>query len=67
MVSMDYDEDEAPMTNVAKGLFAIARAINQLGTADAATPMGAIECLALEVKNGFAEVATAIERAAEEK
>ena len=38
-----YDDEEEPLVNVAHGLFAIARAIDRLGTADAATHMGAIE------------------------
>lgn len=54
--------------NVADGLFAIAhsldgvaRAIRDLGNADAATPMGAIEALGLAMKNGLDSIAIAIE------
>lgn len=42
--------EQEPLNNIARGLFAIARAIDRLGTANAATPMGAIELLANEIK-----------------
>lgn len=54
--------------NVVDGLFAIAhsleqvaRAIRDLGNADAATPMGAIEALGLAMKDGLGSIAIAIE------
>ncbi len=50
--------------NVAAGLFAIAKAIHDLGTADAATPMGAVEMLAMEVRDGTTRIAEALDRAA---
>lgn len=42
---------------IACAIMHVARALDRLGTADAATPMGAIEFLAVEVKG----VATAME------
>ena len=51
-----YDDEEEPLVNVAHGLFAIARAIDRLGTADAVTPMGAIEFLAVAIKESAAEL-----------
>ena len=60
-------EDRGETVNIVDGLLAIAgaidslaRAIHKLGTADAATPMGAIEFLSLEIKDGFSSVASAI-------
>jgi hypothetical protein len=50
---------------IARGQGEIAAALHRLGTADAATPMGAIEFLSLEIKNGFERLASAIEDAAE--
>jgi hypothetical protein len=46
---------------IARGLQAVAGAINKLGINDAATPMGAIETLAKEVRDGFTIVCSAIE------
>ena len=42
---------------IARGLAAVAEAINRLGNADAATPMGAIEMLSKEVRDGFSSLA----------
>lgn len=42
---------------------ATAKALQRLGMADAATPMGAIETLALEVKNAARLLTEAMERA----
>lgn len=54
--------------NVVDGLFAIARsldhvarALRDLGNADASTPMGAIENLSKELKDGLTGLAMAIE------
>lgn len=62
------NRDAGGTGNVADGLFAIAhsldgvaRAIRDLGNADATTPMGAIEALGLELKEGLGRVAAAIE------
>lgn len=52
-----YDDEQT----VAAGLFAIARAIDRIGTGNAATEMGAIELLAKEVRDGFELIAAAIE------
>ncbi len=53
--------------NVVDGLFAIAEAVHRtadalykLGLADASTRMGALECLALEVKEGTERLADAL-------
>lgn len=55
--------------NMVDGLFAISRAIeklsravDRLGTNDAATQMGAIELLAKETRDGLTAIAAAIER-----
>jgi len=60
-------DDRGETVNITDGLFAIAfaigslaRAIDRLGTADAATPMGAIEFLSLEIKNGFDNLSSAV-------
>jgi hypothetical protein len=62
-----FTEDRGETVNIVDGLLAIAgaidclaRAIDRLGTADAATPMGAIEILSMEIKEGFSSVASAI-------
>jgi hypothetical protein len=58
--------------NVVDGLFAIARSISSialqlkyLGVGDAATTMGAIEFLAVAIKQGSENVACALERVAD--
>jgi len=43
------------------GLFAIAHALRDLGKGDAASPMGAMEFTALELKNGLSGLASSIE------
>ncbi len=43
----------------------IASAIRELGTANAATPMGAVELLAMEVKEGTERIADALHRIAD--
>lgn len=55
--------------NVVDGLFAIARglemvskSIERLGTADAATPMGAVEMLSKEVRDGLERISASIGR-----
>lgn len=59
------------VANVADGLFAIARSIelvagsiDRLGTADAATPMGAIEALIVGLRENSERTAEAIESVA---
>lgn len=47
------------------GLELIANSIHKLGTGDAATPMGAIELLANEIKEGSARIAEALEAIAQ--
>lgn len=48
------------INGVADGLNNVARAIRQLGTANANTDMGALENLALEIKNGFEKLSDAV-------
>ena len=62
-----FTEDRGETVNIVDGLLAIAeaigslaRAIDRLGPANAATPMGAIEILAMEVKEGFSSLASAV-------
>lgn len=43
-----------------EGLLGIARALDRLGTGNAATEMGAIEFLASQVKEGNKEIASAL-------
>lgn len=40
----------------------VAIALQRLGTANAATPMGAIEVLAMEIKSAGSDIAAALER-----
>jgi hypothetical protein len=47
---VEYDKHAEPLENIARGLFAIAHAINRLGLANASTPMGALELLSMELK-----------------
>jgi hypothetical protein len=60
---MDRVESD-PMWAVAGALFAIADSIHSgsrhLGTQDAATPMGALEMLAMEIKEGLGNIADAL-------
>lgn len=64
----EYKEETV---NVVDGLFAIADALNNvakqvknLGNADAASPMGALENLACETKNASERIASALETVA---
>jgi hypothetical protein len=52
--------NEKGILAIAEAINNLARAIDRLGTNQAATPMGAIEALALEVKEGFSLLASAI-------
>ncbi len=58
-------DTETALIFVGLGLFSIADAIAEglarLGLADAATPMGAIEMLSKEVKEGFEKLSLAID------
>lgn len=67
LISPNEHDSNLEAANVVDGLFAIARALNdvakalrELGVNDAATPMGAIEMLAKEVKDGFDGLSCAI-------
>jgi len=44
---------------VAEGLLCIADALNKLGVSDANTPMGAVELLSKEIKEGFERLSDA--------
>ena len=46
--------------NIVDALFAIARALRDLGNSDAATPMGGLEALGLAIKEGCEDVGNAI-------
>ena len=59
---MSYHDDEDP---TAEAINRLARAVDRLGTADAATPMGAIEVLAVAVREGCAAIASALGELAE--
>lgn len=47
--------------NLVDGLFAIAHALQRLGTGDAATPMGAIELLAKSIHDGSESIAMSLD------
>ncbi len=51
------DDDE---TTVTDSLLAVARAINRLGNADAATPLGGLEALGVAMKESATTVAETI-------
>jgi hypothetical protein len=66
-MSEHYDKSKSVEVNQVEALFAIAEAlrsvayqIRDLGTAGAATPLGAIEFLAVQVKDGLSSVSEAI-------
>lgn len=56
-----YDPELSDGANIANALFAIARALDRLGTNDAATPMGAVELLAKEVRDGADAMANSLQ------
>jgi hypothetical protein len=45
---------------ISRSLDAVARSINRLGNADAATPMGGLEALGAVLKDGMSEIASAL-------
>lgn len=49
--------------SIAKALHHVAKAIEKLGNADAATPMGGLEALGQVMKEGFHDLATALDGA----
>jgi len=62
-----YSEVDGETVNVVDGLFAIAealqtvaRGLHRLGLAEASTPMGALEVLSLEVRDGFNNLCAAL-------
>ena len=72
LISPNECDSNFESANVVDGLFAIARALHHcaralegLGLKDAATPMGALEVVALEVKTGFAGLAQAVDALAD--
>ncbi len=56
--------DEEKIEEFIDGVHSIATALRNLGTADAATPMGAVEVLAKEVCEGTGRLASATEMVA---
>jgi hypothetical protein len=62
-------EEEKPMNNgeraIADALLEIAHALGRLGTADASTPMGAIEVLAKQAKESLGGIERALDRTAD--
>jgi hypothetical protein len=56
------DPEDEPLIQIAHALCHVARAIQELGTADAATPMGAMEMLAMEVRDGFRALAESLNK-----
>jgi hypothetical protein len=68
LVSPNEHDSNLEAANVVDGLFAIARgldriatSIDNLGTGNASTPLGAIELLSKEVKDGFSSLSSAVE------
>jgi hypothetical protein len=61
MSTMSDDTDE----QIAIAMKMIAAALRSLGTADANTPMGAIEMLSFEIKEGSERIARALHDIAE--
>ena len=61
----DFDNANANVVDglfaIARGLHAIARSITVLGNADASSPMGALENLSMELKNGLLLIASSME------
>ena len=55
-----YDDDRTPEQNIAMALYAIASELNKIGLADAATPKGALELVAQEMRDGSQKIADAI-------
>lgn len=67
LISPNESDRNMEPANVVDGLFAIARAlehvakaIERLGLNEAATPMGALELVAKEIKDGLKDVGDAI-------
>lgn len=52
-------------SQMADAIEAVAKSIHSLGTADAATPMGAVETLAMEVRDGTTRIAEALNNIAQ--
>jgi len=62
MSDPDLNPDDEPLVQIACAICHLARAIDRLGTADAATEMGAIELLATEVQAAGERIAAALRR-----
>jgi len=54
---MSYDNEKEPIEHAAE---TIAHALRLLGNADASSPLGAIEHLAIQVKEGSERIAAAL-------
>jgi hypothetical protein len=61
---MDLQRGEASVSTE-DAIYALSRAIRDLGNADASTPMGGVQALALEVKEGSERMANGLEAIAE--
>ena len=61
--ALGSEDDESP--SIAEAVLALAHAVNRLGTADAVTPMGGLEVLALAIKEGAEAIALSISDLAE--
>lgn len=59
---MSTDEEQ---NEIAEAIASVGRAIDRLGNADAATPMGGLEALGAVMKEGCDHIAGAIDRLAE--
>ena len=53
------------LSDIADNLGSVASALRNLGTADAATPTGALEMVAMEIKDGTQRIAEALLELAE--
>ena len=56
-----FNEDFSDMEKIAYAIHQLAEAIHCLGTGDAATTMGAVEMLAMEVRDGAKATSQALE------
>lgn len=56
-----YDKDRSPEENVASALYPIANELSKIGVKDPGEALGALEALAIEVKEGEQAIADAVE------
>lgn len=60
-----YVDEESPEKNIAYGLFAIANELSRLGNGDAATSVGAMENLGLQIRGGLKGISGSLDGVAE--